>query len=101
MVEEQDGSLKVLRAAREEQPWYTPYCVRSLDSKGRETRANAYGGDYRTMSSDGLVRHNPVMAINEEDYWTNKFQLQGSLSMDFTPVQGLQVHPVAQRIHNL
>lgn len=93
MVEEQDGSLKVLRAAREEQPWYTPYCVRSMDSKGRETRANAYGGDYRTMSSDGLVRHNPVMAINEEDYWTNKFQLQGSLSMDFTPFKGFKFTP--------
>lgn len=93
MIEEQDGSLKVLRAAREEQPWYTPYCTRTTDSKGFQTRVNADGGDYRTMSKDGLVRHNPVMAINEEDYWTNRFQLQGTFSMDFTPFKGFKFTP--------
>ena len=93
MVEEQDGSLKYLRAAREEQPWYTPYCTRSTNSLGIETRTNALSGDYRTMSKDGLTRHNPVMGINEEDYWTNKFQLQGSLSMDFTPFKGFKFTP--------
>lgn len=93
MIEEQDGSLKVLRAAREEQPWYTPYCTRTTDSKGFQTRVNADSGDYRTMSKDGLVRHNPVMAINEEDYWTNRFQLQGTFSMDFTPFKGFKFTP--------
>lgn len=93
MTEETDGSLKVLRAAREEQPWYTPYCIRSLDEYGREIRANALGGDYRTMSTDGLVRHNPVMCIEEEDYYNNKYQLSGTLSFDITPVKGLKYTP--------
>ena len=90
MTEETDGSLKVLRAAREEQPWYTPYCTRSLDEYGREIRANAMSGDYRTMSVDGLARHNPVMCIQEEDYWNNKYQLSGTAAVDITPIKGLK-----------
>lgn len=93
MTEETDGSLKVLRAAREEQPWYTPYCERGLDEYGREVRTNATGGDYRTMSIDGLVRHNPVMCIQEEDYWNNKYQLSGTASLDIKPVKGLKYTP--------
>ena len=93
MVEETDGSLKVLRAAREEQPWYTPWCIRTVNAKGIETRENALSGDYRTMSTDGLVRHNPVMAINEEDYFTNRYQLQGTFSFDFTPFKGFKFTP--------
>ncbi|MCR5561169.1 MAG: TonB-dependent receptor [Bacteroidales bacterium] len=92
-TEETDGSLKVLRAAREEQPWYTPYCTRSIDDFGREIRANANSGDYRTMSVDGLARHNPVMCIEEEDYWNNKYQLSGTASLDITPVKGLRYTP--------
>lgn len=92
MTEETDGSLKVLRAAREEQPWYTPYCTRT-EQLGRETRANALSGDYRTMSVDGLVRHNPVMCINEEDYYNDKYQLSGTFSLDITPVKGLKYTP--------
>lgn len=92
MCEETDGSLKVLRAAREEQPWYTPYCVRT-ERAGRETRANALSGDYRTMGVDGLARHNPVMCINEEDYWNDKYQLSGTASLDITPVKGLKYTP--------
>ena len=90
--EETDGSLKVLRAAREEQPWYTPYCVRT-DNGGRETRVNALSGDYRTMSVDGLVRHNPVMCIEEEDYYVDKYQLSGTASLDITPIKGLKYTP--------
>ena len=93
MSEETDGSLKVLRAAREEQPWYTPYCVRSLDGYGDEIRTNALSGDYRTMSTDGLCRHNPVMCIEEEDYYNNKYQLSGTLSLDITPIKGLKYTP--------
>lgn len=93
MTEETDGSLKVLRAAREEQPWYTPYCVRGLDEYGREIRSNAGSGDYRTMSVDGLARHNPVMCIQEEDYWNNKYQLSGTASLDITPIKGLRYTP--------
>ena len=90
--EESDGSLKVLRAAREEQPWYTPYCTRT-EYFGREIRKNAASGDYRTMSVDGLVRHNPVMCIEEEDYYTNKYQLSGTASLDITPIKGLKYTP--------
>lgn len=93
MSEETDGSLKVLRAAREEQPWYTPYCIRSLNEYGRENRENAWSGDYRTMSSDGLARHNPVMCIEEEDYYNNKYQLSGTASLDITPIKGLKYTP--------
>ena len=93
MTEETDGSLKVLRAAREEQPWYTPYCTRSLDEYGREIRANATSGSYRTMSVDGLARHNPVMCIEEEDYWNDKYQLSGTASLDITPIKGLKYTP--------
>ena len=92
-VEETDSSLKVLRAAREEQPWYTPFCDRSLDEYGREIRTNALSGEYRTMSTDGLVRHNPVMCIEEEDYYNNKYQLSGTASFDVTPIKGLKYTP--------
>ncbi len=78
MVEETDGSLKVLRAAREEPPWFTPY---------------KEDGSYRVMSTDGITRHNPVMMINEEDYYINKYQLQGTWSFEVSPVKGLKWTP--------
>ena len=77
-VEETDGSLKVLRAAREEQPFYTPYNP---------------DGSYRVMSTHGIARHNPLNAILEEDYYINKTQLQGTISFDVTPVKGLKWTP--------
>lgn len=78
MVEETDGSLKILRAAREEQPWYTP------------TKAD---GTWRVMSTDGLARHNPVAIIAEEDYYIDKYQLQGTLSAAFKPFKGFKWVP--------
>lgn len=78
MVEEQDGSLKILRAAREEQPFYT--------DKNDD-------GSWRVMTTDGIVRHNPVMMIEEEDYYTDKYQLQGTISFDVTPIKGLKWTP--------
>lgn len=78
MVEETDGSLKILRAAREEQPFYT--------DKNPD-------GSWRVMTTDGITRHNPVMMIEEEDYYTNKTQLQGILSFDVSPVKGLKWTP--------
>lgn len=77
-VEEQDGSLKVLRAAREEQPFYGPYNP---------------DGTWRIMTTHGLCRHNPLNAILEEDYYINKTQLQGTISFDVTPVKGLKWTP--------
>jgi TonB-linked SusC/RagA family outer membrane protein len=74
-VEETDGSLKILRAAREEQPWYT---------------ATNPDGSWRVMSDDALARHNPLMIINEEDYFINKYQLQGTFSAVFKPFKGFK-----------
>lgn len=77
-VEETDGSLKILRAAREEQPWYP---------------ATHDDGSWRVMSSGGLARHNPLMIINEEDYYIDKYQLQGTLSFVFKPFKGFKYTP--------
>ena len=77
-AEETSTSLKVLRTAREEQPWYTPY---------RED------GSYNIMTTTGLVRHNPVMLINEEKWWINKYALAGTVSLDIMPVKGLKYSP--------
>lgn len=93
MTEETDGSLKVLRAAREEQPWYTPYYEKYVNEKGKTLKRNANSGIYRTMSSDGLTRHNPLMCILEEDYYNKKYQLQGTLSFDITPFKGFKYTP--------
>jgi len=77
-VEETDGSLKVLRAAREEQPFYGPYNP---------------DGSWRIMTTHGICRHNPLNAILEEDYYINKTQLQGTISFDVTPIKGLKWTP--------
>lgn len=77
-VEETDNSLKCLRAAREEPPWFGPY--------------NA-DGSYRVMSEHGITRHNPLNVILEEDYHTDKYQLQGTVSFDVTPIKGLKWTP--------
>ena len=78
MVEEQDGSLKVLRAAREEQPFFGPYNP---------------DGSWRVMTEHGICRHNPLNAILEEDYFVNKTQLQGTVSFEVTPIKGLKWTP--------
>ena len=77
-VEEQDGSLKVLRAAREEQPFFGPYNE---------------DGSWRIMTEHGICRHNPLKAILEEDYYVNKTQLQGTVSFEVTPIKGLKWTP--------
>ncbi|MDR3329194.1 MAG: SusC/RagA family TonB-linked outer membrane protein, partial [Prevotellaceae bacterium] len=78
VLEEESTSLKVLRTAREEQPWYSPY----LDD-GVSYKANG------TM----LTRHNPVMLINEEDWTKQKTQLSGVFSVDVTPFKGFKYTP--------
>lgn len=77
-VEETDGSLKILRAAREEQPWYS---------------ATHDDGSWRVMSSGGLARHNPLMIINEEDYYIDKYQIQGTVSFVVKPFKGFKYTP--------
>lgn len=77
-AEETSTSLKVLRTAREEQPWYTPY---------------QEDGSYTVMTTTGLVRHNPVMLVNEEKWYIDKYQLQGTVSLDITPFKGFKYTP--------
>ena len=76
-VEESSTSLKVIRTAREEQPWIGAY---------RED------GGYTVMSTE-LCRHNPVMLINEEDWTVHKKQGVAALSFDITPIKGLKYTP--------
>lgn len=76
-VEESSTSLKVIRTAREEQPWVGPY------------RDN---GGYTVMSTE-LARHNPVMLINEEGWKIHKKQGVASLSFDITPFEGFKYTP--------
>lgn len=77
MQEEESTSLKVLRTAREEQPWASPY------------REN---GEYSVMSTE-LVRHNPVMLTNEETWTLGKYQGAGTISVDITPFKGFKYTP--------
>lgn len=77
IVEENSGYLKVIRTAREEQPWIGPY--------------NA-DGSY-TKNGTELLRHNPVMLINEEDWTVGKKQGLASLNLEVTPIRGLKWTP--------
>lgn len=73
LLEETSTSLKVLRTAREEQPWYSPY--------------KEDGTSYKVNGTD-ILRHNPLMLINEEDWVAKKYQLSGVFSIDVTPFKG-------------
>ncbi len=78
LLEEANTGLKVLYTAREEQPWYGPY--------------NA-DGSYRVNGVNGIIRHNPVMLINEETWTRSTYEGVGRLSLDFTPLKGLKYTP--------
>lgn len=78
LLEETSTSLKVLRTAREEQPWYSPY--------------KEDGASYKVNGTD-ILRHNPVMLINEEDWIAKKYQLSGVFSIDITPFKGFKYTP--------
>lgn len=77
LLEETSTSLKVLRTAREEQPWYSPY--------------KEDGTSYKVNGTD-ILRHNPLMLINEEDWVAKKYQLSGVFSIDVTPSKVLNIH---------
>lgn len=77
MVEENSQYLKVLRTAREEAPWIGPYNP---------------DGSY-TKNGTELLRHNPVMLINEEDWILNKKQGLASVNVEVTPIKGLKYTP--------
>lgn len=77
LLEETSTSLKVLRTAREEQPWYSPY---------------KEDGSYKVNGTE-ILRHNPVMLINEEDWTAKKYQLSGVFGVDVTPFKGFKYTP--------
>lgn len=77
LVEEDNTSLKVLRNAREEQPWYSPYLA---------------DGTYK-VNGTYIFRHNPVMEINEEKWTRNTFEGLGAVSLDITPFKGFKYTP--------
>lgn len=74
-VEDSSSSLKVIRTAREEQPWYSPY---------------KEDGGYKVNGEGQIVRHNPVMLIDEEDWSVDKTQVAVNLGIDFTPFAGFK-----------
>ena len=45
------------------------------------------------MSTSGLLRHNPVNVANEEDYYIDKYQLQGTFGLVIKPFKGLKFTP--------
>lgn len=79
-VEESSTSLKVLRTAREEQPWYDVYTPGTHN--------------YRVNGTE-LVRHNPVMLVDEEKWTLDKYHLSGIFSLDITPFRGFKWTPQA------
>lgn len=77
LVEEENSGLKVLRTAREEQPWYSPYKA---------------DGDYKANGTL-LIRHNPIMLINEEKWKTKRYEGVGVISLDIKPFKGFKYTP--------
>lgn len=77
LSEEGDGSLKIIRSAREQQPWIGPY-----DNEGNYTK-----------NGSSLLRHNPVMVLNEESNTNNRVEGQGSLNIEITPFRGFKWIP--------
>lgn len=77
LIEEEGSGLKVLRTAREEQPWYNPFTAT---------------GDYK-VNGTLLVRHNPLMLINEERWNSKRYEGIGSVSLDIKPFKGFKYTP--------
>ena len=77
LLEEENSGLKILRTAREEQPWYSPFTAT---------------GDYKVNGTQ-LIRHNPLMLINEEDWTSNRYEGIGTISLDIKPFKGFKYTP--------
>lgn len=77
LLEEENSGLKVLRTAREEQPWYSPYLA---------------NGDYK-VNGTLLIRHNPIMLINEEKWNSKRYEGIGLVSLDIKPFNGFKYTP--------
>ena len=74
---ESSTSLKVLRTAREVQPWYGAYDA---------------DGSYKKNGVE-IVRHNPLMLINEEKWTLKKYHLSGVFNLEITPFEGFKWTP--------
>ncbi len=77
LLEEENSGLKILRTAREEQPWYSPF-----------TSTGAY-----KVNGVQLIRHNPLMLINEEDWTSSRYEGIGTISLDIKPFKGFKYTP--------
>lgn len=77
LLEEENSGLKILRTAREEQPWYSPFKA---------------DGAYKVNGTQ-LIRHNPLMLINEEDWTSKRYEGIGTISLDVTPFKGFKYTP--------
>ena len=77
LLEEENSGLKLLRTAREEQPWYSPYLA---------------NGDYK-VNGTLLIRHNPAMLINEEKWNSKRYEGIGLISLDVKPFNGFKYTP--------
>ena len=77
LLEQTSTSLKILRTAREEQPWYGPYDP---------------AGNYKVNGTQ-ILRHNPLMLQNEETWAQKNYQGLGTLSLDITPIRGFKYTP--------
>jgi TonB-dependent starch-binding outer membrane protein SusC len=77
LLEEENSGLKILRTAREEQPWYSPFTAT---------------GDYKVNGTQ-LIRHNPLMLINEEDWTSKRYEGVGTISVDIKPFKGFKYTP--------
>jgi TonB-dependent starch-binding outer membrane protein SusC len=77
LLEEENSGLKLLRTAREEQPWYNPYTAT---------------GDYK-VNGTLLIRHNPIMLINEEKWNSKRYEGIGLVSLDIKPFKGFKYTP--------
>lgn len=77
LSEEGDGSLKIIRSAREQQPWVGPY-----DDNGNYTKLTTH-----------LLRHNPVMVLNEESNGNNRLEGMAITNLEITPFKGFKYTP--------
>lgn len=77
LLEEENSGLKILRTAREEQPWYSPYTA---------------SGNYKENGTL-LIRHNPIMLINEEKWNSKRYEGIGLVSLDVKPFKGFKYTP--------
>ncbi len=77
LSEESDNSLKIIRSAREQQPWFGPY-----DENGNYT-----------STATCLLRHNPVAVLNEENLFNHRYEGIGSFNIEITPFKGFKYTP--------